>query len=220
MDKNINSVAKWYSDEKNLVEMREGTRNPLKIWEKGVATSYFPPNARILNVGCGMGREAFNLFDMGFNLTGVDISEKAIEAAKKFASGSNRNITFLVTNGMDLPFEDNSFDVVIIWAQTLGIIYSENSQVAFLKECNRVLKVNGIINFSGHDREYLESNYRHCLKDKKFFPFVDTSIYWEMFTIDEMKELAVKAGFNILDCQKGNIYRKEDGTIIQCVCRK
>lgn len=220
MDENINSVAKWYSDEKNLAEMKEGTRNPLKIWETGVASSYFPPNARILDVGCGMGREAFNLYDMGFNLTGIDMSEKAIRAAREFANESNRNIMFLVTNGRELPFEDNSFDVVIIWSQTLGIIYSENRQVAFLKECHRVLKDNGIISFSGHDREYLELTYPQYLSDKKFFPYADPDIYWEMFTMDEMKGLAEKSGFNVLDCQKGNIYREEDGTILHCVCRK
>lgn len=220
MSENNNTVLKWYSDDKNLVEMKEGNCNPLKIWEKGVASRYFPLNARILDVGCGMGREAFNLYDMGYNLTGIDISEKAIKEAKKSAYESNRNITFLLTNGMDLPFDDSSFDVIVIWNQTLGIIYSENNQIAFLKECKRVLKKDGIISFSGHDLEYLEFNYPHCLSDKKFFPYYDRSIYWETFTMDEMKELAQKSGFDILNCQRGKIYRDEDGTIIHCVCKK
>lgn len=158
--------------------------------------------------------------DMGFNVTGIDISEKTITAAKEFAAETNRNIAFRVTNGADLPFEDNSFDVVIIWAQTLGIIYSEKRQTAFLQECNRVLRANGITSFSGHDREFLELNYAQYLEDKKFFPFEDRSIYWEVFTMDEMKDLARKSGFSVLSCQRGKIYREEDGTIIHCVSRK
>ena len=220
MDQNINTVANWFSKDRSLTEMKEGTFNKLKIWEKEVASSYFPQSAKILDVGCGMGREAFNLYDMGYILTGVDISENAIKSAQQFASESNRNISFLLTNGTKLPFEDNTFDVIIIWSQTMGIIYDENHQLAFLEECNRVLKKKGIVSFSGHDREYLELNYQQYLKGKRFFPFADTDIYWEMFTVDEMKELAQKAGFNILECQKGKIYCEEDGTILHCECEK
>lgn len=215
-----NSVIKFYSEDKNLVELNNATRNPLKMWEKEVTLNYFPQNARILDVGCGMGREAFNLYDMGFNVTAIDISEKAIKGAKKIACELNRNITFLLTNGMDLPFDDNFFDVVIIWNQTFGLIYSESNQVAFLKECKRVLRDNGIISFSGHEREYEEINYPQCLVDKKFFPYKYEDIYWELFTMDELKELAQNSGLNILNCQRGKLYYEEEGTIIHCVCRK
>ncbi|RII35772.1 class I SAM-dependent methyltransferase [Clostridium chromiireducens] len=40
-------------------------------------------------------------------------------------------MTFLVTNGVDLPFDDSSFDVVIIWNQTFGLMYSEVSKSLF-----------------------------------------------------------------------------------------
>jgi ubiquinone/menaquinone biosynthesis C-methylase UbiE len=200
--------------------MEKSNHAGLKIWEKAVASCYFSPNAKILDIGCGMGREAFGLYDMGFDLTGADISEKAIKTANIYASESNRQIPFLVANGMNLPFQDNSFDVVIIWAQTLGIVYNKSNQIAFLKECNRVLKTGGIISFSGHDREYLESAYPQFLSGKKFYPFAGNRIYWEMFTVNEMKELAQKSEFSILNCQKGDIYQKEDGTIIHCECFK
>lgn len=220
MGENDNMVLKFYSDDKNIVELNNATYNPLKMWEKDVALNYFPQNARILNVGCGMGREAFNLYDMGFNITAVDISKKAITGARKLASESKRNITFLVTNGIYLPFNDSSFDVVIIWNQTFGLMYSESKQVAFLKECKRVLKDNGIINFSGHEREYEEINYPHCLVGKKFFPYKDEDIYWEIFTMDELREVAQKSGLNVINCERGKIYREEEGNIIHCVCRK
>jgi ubiquinone/menaquinone biosynthesis C-methylase UbiE len=109
MGENNNSVIKFYSDDKNLVELNKDTRNPLKMWEKDVASNYFPQNASILDVGCGMGREAFNLYNMGFKITAIDISEKAIKGAKKIASELNHNITFLLTNGVYLPFNDNFF---------------------------------------------------------------------------------------------------------------
>jgi ubiquinone/menaquinone biosynthesis C-methylase UbiE len=220
MDESNNTVAKWYSEDRNLIELSNATRNSLKIWERDVACNYIPQNARILNVGCGMGREAFNLYDMGLSSTAIDISAKAIKGAKKLASETNRNITFLLTNGRDLPFDDDSFNVVIIWNQTLGLIYGEDNQVAFLKECKRILRDNGIISFSGHERKYVEINYPHCLVSKKFFPYKNEDIYWEIFTMDELKVLAQKSGFNVLNCERGKIYREEEGTIIHCVCMK
>ena len=200
MGENNNIVLKFYSNDKNIVELNNATRNPLKMWEKDVALNYFQQNASILNVGCGMGREAFNLYDMGFNITAIDISEKAIIGAKNIATKTKRNIAFLTTNGVDLPFDDNSFDVVIIWNQTFGLMYSECNQVAFLKECKRVLKDNGIISFSGHEREYLKMNHPQCLVGKKFFPYKNEEIYWEIFTMEELKDLAQKSGLNKLSC--------------------
>ncbi|BCN30939.1 class I SAM-dependent methyltransferase [Anaeromicropila herbilytica] len=220
MGENNSNVLKFYSDDKNILELNNATRNPLKMWEKDVALNYFPSDARILNVGCGMGREAFNLYDMGFKITAIDISEKAIIGARNLASETKRNVTFLTTNGIDLSFDDSSFDVVIIWNQTFGLMYTESKQVAFLKECKRVLKDNGIISFSGHEREYEEINYPQCLEGKKFFPYKNEDIYWEIFTMDELRDLAQKSGFNVLNCERGKIYREEEGTIIHCVCRK
>jgi ubiquinone/menaquinone biosynthesis C-methylase UbiE len=217
---NNSTVLKFYTDDKNIIELNNATRNPLKMWEKDVALNYFPSDARILNVGCGMGREAFNLYDMGFKITAIDISEKAITGARSLASETKRNVTFLITNGVDLSFDDSSFDVVIIWNQTFGLMYTESKQVAFLKECKRVLKDNGIISFSGHEREYVEINYPQCLVGKKFFPYKNEDIYWEIFTMNELRDLAQKSGFNVLTCERGKIYREEEGTIIHCVCRK
>ena len=65
---------------------------------------------RVLDVGCGKG---FLLHDMmqtlpGLEVEGIDISEYAIEHAKPEVK------PFLkVGNAIDLPFEDNSFDLVV-----------------------------------------------------------------------------------------------------------
>lgn len=48
-------------------------------------------------MGCGMGREAFNLYDMGYKITAIDISEIAITGARNLASETKRNVTFLIT---------------------------------------------------------------------------------------------------------------------------
>lgn len=219
MSSNIEIVKKLYSEEFAISDMRDYTKKKLKVWESEAA-SYFPSRSWILDVGCGMGREAFCLYDKGFRITAIDISEKIIEYAKQFALESKRNIEFLLTEGLDLPFESNTFDVVIIWSQTFGLFYGEKNKIHILKECNRVLKSNGILSFSGHDKEYLGENYSQYLDGKRFFAYADTDCYWESFTTDEMINLAQKTGFTVLECKRGIVYKEEDGPILHCVCRK
>lgn len=219
MSNNIEIVKKLYTEESAIKDMRDYTNKKLKVWENEVV-SYFPAKSRILDIGCGMGREAFCLYDRGFRITAIDISEKVIEAAKQFALESKRDIEFLLTNGLDLPFESNTFDVVIMWSQTFGLFYGEENKLHILNECNRVLKSNGILSFSGHDKEFLKSEYPQLLDGKKFFAYPDTDCYWEAFTTDEMVDLAQKTGFSVVECKRGIVYKEEDGPILHCVCRK
>ena len=66
-------VSQWYEDTKNVDEMQDW--NPaLKEWEKTVA-GHFPSGARILDIGCGLGREAFALCDLGFEVVGTFVDD-------------------------------------------------------------------------------------------------------------------------------------------------
>ena len=62
-------VSKWYENTKNVDEMLDW-RPALKEWEKSVS-KLFSPGSRILDIGCGLGREAFALHDLGFEVVGL-----------------------------------------------------------------------------------------------------------------------------------------------------
>ena len=67
-------------------------------------------NSKVLDVGCAKG---FMLYDLtklipGIEVKGIDVSSYAIENSLEEISN---NVS--VANAIDLPFEDNSFDVVI-----------------------------------------------------------------------------------------------------------
>ena len=119
-----------------------------------------------------------------------------------------------------LDFSADSFDVVLIWAQTLGLIYGNERKQMFLGECKRVLKKDGLLSFSTHDYNYLKENYPNCLVDQKFYPYANAEIYWEAFEEDDLKMFADQAGMDVLVFEKGSIYKPEDGTILHCLCRK
>lgn len=194
-------------------------KNRLKKWELSVV-SYMPTGANILDVGCGMGREAFALADLGFSVTGIDISEEVIRQVKELASKTDYSIEFLHYDGHNLPFNNVAFDAVIIWAQTFGLLYGDEYKNSFLVECWRVLKKGGLISFSGHDFEYLSEHYKQCLVERKFYPYTDAEIYWEAFLPHELKSYAEKAGFNIILCERGEINKPEDGVVLHCLGRK
>jgi 8-oxo-dGTP diphosphatase len=71
-----------------------------------------PAQAKIIDIGCGPGRDAKVFSNHGFDLIGIDFSSKMIEAARKNVPHS----TFLVMDIETLVFPPESFDGV--WASS------------------------------------------------------------------------------------------------------
>ena len=96
----------------------------------------------ILEVGCGAGNNLEFLAQKGHNVYGIDISEKVIEHTKQKFSKKNLSGHFTVDTFIDLPYEDNFFDLIINRA---AICHADmlNANIA-MKECNRVLNSNGV----------------------------------------------------------------------------
>ena len=66
---------------------------------------------RILDLGCGMGHYSNYMYDKGFDIVGVDISENMINIAKR----NNPNIEFIVSDICDLEIVKNcEFDGIVL----------------------------------------------------------------------------------------------------------
>lgn len=106
---------------------------------------YFKPNTKnekALDIGCGTGIQSQRLANLGYIVTGIDISEGLIYKAKeKFKANNLLGHTFLIHNAETLPFPDNSFDMVNCCGPTLPFIKNWEST---LKEVSRCLKPNGL----------------------------------------------------------------------------
>ena len=71
---------------------------------------------KVLVVGCGTGNNALHLAKtVGCDIIGVDIAEKMVERATQIAEEEKNTdkAQFLVGDAYNLPFEDNTFDVVL-----------------------------------------------------------------------------------------------------------
>jgi ubiquinone/menaquinone biosynthesis C-methylase UbiE len=80
----------------------------------GAIRDLVPPGSIILDMNCGVGIDALALAQLGYNVTGIDISPKMIEQAKQRASTTVQGLKFYVTSFEDLsPVEGARYDLVL-----------------------------------------------------------------------------------------------------------
>jgi len=92
---------------------------------------------RFLEVGCGLGFFSQKAVELGAKVTGVDVGARLVKKnRKKIPKGR-----FLVASASDLPFSDNSFDVVLC----TEVIEHVEDQDRAVKELVRVLKEGGVL---------------------------------------------------------------------------
>ncbi|HWT75536.1 MAG TPA: hypothetical protein VN258_12590 [Mobilitalea sp.] len=75
-------VSDWYEKKEHIDEMKDWDKGRLKIWEQQV-TDRFQRGAKILDIGSGMGREAFNLYRQGFEGNRTRYLKILVELIKK-----------------------------------------------------------------------------------------------------------------------------------------
>ena len=89
-----------------------------------------------LDIGCGFGNTSVQLAKEGALVTGVDISELAVEMSKKNLELRNMSAEVFRGDGENLEFEDNSFDYIFAIAT---ISYTPNPK-KMIQEIHRTLK--------------------------------------------------------------------------------
>jgi 2-polyprenyl-3-methyl-5-hydroxy-6-metoxy-1,4-benzoquinol methylase len=76
---------------------------------------------KILHLQCHFGQDSLSLARMGAKVTGVDLSDKAIEKAKEFNTKLHLDATFVCCDIYDAPkFINEKFDIVFTSYGTIG----------------------------------------------------------------------------------------------------
>ncbi len=94
---------------------------------------------RLLEVGCGWGRDLIQYARGGALVTGVDLTEPAAALARKYLAHRNLPGEVRVASAEELPFDDASFDVVI----SIGCLMCTPNIDKAIGEIYRVLKPGG-----------------------------------------------------------------------------
>jgi len=104
-------------------------------------------NMDLLDVGTGTGSGVLFFAERVKQLTGLDGTQAMLDIAqKKVESAKMENVRLVCANALEIPFEDNSFDVVT----SLNFIHlfvpqGVDFQAKFLDEMARVVKKGGLV---------------------------------------------------------------------------
>jgi sarcosine/dimethylglycine N-methyltransferase len=100
------------------------------------------PDTSVLDVGSGVGGPArFLAATYGCQVTGVDLSEPFVDAARYLTerTGQSGQVSFQTASALELPFDDGSFNVVLLQHVAMNI----SDRPRLYREIRRVLKSGG-----------------------------------------------------------------------------
>ena len=153
------------------------------VGKQAIQLMRVPPEARVLDVGCGSGWATRLLSGYAINghVTGIDISDEMIRVARE-SSTAFPNAEFEVASAEQLPYADNEFT----HAFSMESLYYYSNIAQALAEIHRVLRTGGL--FVAVMDLYWENEATHQWIDTLKVPV-------ELLSIEDYRSLFVDAGF-------------------------
>ncbi len=104
----------------------------IRDYELEVVQRYFPAGARMLEIGGGTGYQAKVLSERGFKVSSIDLADSNY--------ADDREFDVINYNGRDMPFEDDTFDLVF----SSNVLEHVPDLPYMHREIQRVLKPGGV----------------------------------------------------------------------------
>ncbi|HKP54476.1 MAG TPA: class I SAM-dependent methyltransferase [Chloroflexia bacterium] len=190
-----------YEDEKTVEgrgELRTGTRDLAALRLERCLEAIEDTSGKLLEIGCGAGRytRAFLHYRPDLAVYGCDISHIALTEAR--AADSTGKIEYKLGDALDLPYEDNSFDIVLLFD-----VFEHVTDVGkAADEVARVLKPGGVF----HCFVPCEGNKRtifSLLRHSKLVPIHrwkrDHIGHIQILTTGQMRRILEKRGLKVTD---------------------
>jgi len=182
---------------KKIAAARAATRD-INFWNRAFTQfQQYLPHGKVLDVGCGCGRDAPFFLQAQYDYTGIDLCDEMIQEAKNRAPAAS----FIKMNMYNLDFPSQNFDG--IWAPASLIHIPKKNLERVLNEIKRVMKP-GAVSFMAMKEGNGEKIVHKSVDDKRFYAF---------YHGDEFASLLENQGFHILehskdmrDSKNGNIW--------------
>src|SRR5436309_14462511 len=94
---------------------------------------------RVLEIGCGLGTDGVQFAKAGADYTGVDLTDAAVELARKYFELLGLRGDFRTADAENLDFADETFDLVY----SHGVLHHTPDTAGAVREIHRVLKPGG-----------------------------------------------------------------------------
>lgn len=154
----------WYKDWFNsnyyhLLYQHRDEEEALRFIQTLIQNLHPPMGATMVDVACGKGRHSKVLADMGFDVTGIDLSVASIEEAKKQESD---NLHFF-QHDMRLPFWMNYFQYAFNFFTSFGYFRTRREHDNAIRTIAQSLKKEGVFVI-----DYLNVHYTEERLEKTF----------------------------------------------------
>lgn len=168
---------------KAIAKIRNTTHANPQRWHAAFASfCSFVPRGRILDLGCGTGRDAQLFLPAGYEYVGVDLSDEMLAEARVLCPQAR----FEKMNMYSLDFPDHSFDG--IWAAASLLHIPKKRVHLVLSEIKRVLRQGGIAFISLKEGDG-ERVVKVSDSDERFFAFYQDK---------EVREILGRNGFALM----------------------
>lgn len=128
---------------------------------------HLPPGGRILDAGCGSGRDTLYFKGQGFSVTAFDASTEMVRASSQLTGNQTLQLRF-----QDLTFHEE-FDAIWANASLLHIPYEELSLV--MQKLQNALKPSGILYATykyGEGRREADRRIFYDMNEEKIVPYL------------------------------------------------
>ncbi len=114
---------------------------------------YFRPGQKVLMVADGEGRNSVWAAGLGLNVDAFDLSEKAVEKAKKLAAQKGVSVSYFVSGVDEWDWPEETYDVVVVIFVQFA---TPNMRTRLFANCVKTLKKGGMLILQGYSPKQLE----------------------------------------------------------------
>ena len=190
------------------------------IWRGHYSLKLLDPDLKkgsLLDAGCGSGKYSLPLKMRGFDVVGMDVSFKALQMLRESSNARELDIDILEGNVFQLPFRDDSFDIIWCYGVLQHLLWKERGFA--IREFLRILKRDGILFIEVFGKE--DMRYGGIEVEKDTFSRKNGIVY-HYFDKPEIEGLLRDFSFNIIESRKekrfkGKIYTRH---MISAVAKK
>ena len=188
-----NLISKEY-DEKTKDYTIQYLKDDLDLFFKNIKGD------KILDIGCGPGRDLQIFKEHGYKAVGIDNSRSMIEICK------SKKLNVIEMDILNIQFENNSFNA--IWAYTSLLHIPKNKFANVLNTIHNLLKEDGIFYIGMKEGDFEGyKTYAHTDELERFF---------SLYTKEELEKI-LKKKFKIINYSKVSI---DNNHYINFLCKK
>ena len=141
MSSNFKEYAKYY----DLFNSEKDYKKECSYIDS-IIKRFNPRTKSILDIGCGTGLHDFELANLNYDVTGIDISQDMIEIAREVALKTNKRVEFYVNSDQDY-ITHNKFDTIISLFHVISYQVTDSQLSKLFELANKNLKSGGLFIF-------------------------------------------------------------------------